>query len=362
MKFALRTAVCGAVAGFGPSVPASATIFTATAATISGVWTRAGSGDVIRLTGAFGYTRLQNKVSAKAITLDASKAVFTDTLNFTRVDGVHVYGGKFDVTSGVTHDNYAAVVYGGNNVWFDKTTIVGVGNQKGIGFDATTNVRVTNGSFTGLGVGVGLESVTGGLLTKNKFIKAYSDGIDVGDSHHVNATFNSCAGGAPGAGVHPDCIQLWSVTGHPLQSDNVVSDNSATGATQGFTSFEGGGGGLRISILRNTAVTSYAQGIACYGCIDSNISYNSVKTLLGSRSMTNIHVVGGSNNTVVGNLIGPASGQTHRPSITAEGSAVLAASANASTVAEPGTWAMLLAGFGLVGLASRRRGPRAVAA
>ena len=367
MHFILRVAACGAMALLVPLVPASATIFTATDATIARIWAKARSGDTIRMIGKFGYTRLQNKVSATAVTLDASKATFSDTLNFTRVDGVHVIGGKFDISGG-TLTSYAVNVYGGNNVWFDKTTILGVGNEKGIGFNGTTNVRVTNSSFTGLRAGIGLTSVTGGFLSKNKFLAAASDGIDIGDSHNVSATFNSCSGSVPAFGAHPDCIQLWSTTGQPLQSDNSVTDNYATGATQGFTSFSGGGGGLRISFLRNKVFSSFTQGVACYGCIDSNISYNSVKTMPGSRFLTTINVVGGNNNTVLGNTVGPGVGLTHDPSTIVESSAfgqggtVQIASVSASMVTEPGTWAMLLAGFGVAGLGVRRRGRYAVAA
>lgn len=376
----LRAALSGAVVMLVPLAPASAVTFTATAATIVGVFAKAGSGDTIKLSGAFGLTKLQGKSSATAITLDASKAVFTDTLEIIHVDGLHIYGGKFDVTSGTSHAGHAAVAYGGSNIWFDKATVIGVGNQQGIGFSRTTNVQVTNSSFTGLGVGVGLDGVTGGVLTKNNFLKAYSDGIDIGGSHNVTASYNSCAGTVPGPGVHPDCIQMWSITGQPLQSDNTVSYNSAMGATQGFTSFAGGGGGLRLSILHNQVYSSYAQGIACYDCIDSNISFNSVNTIQGSRFLTNIHVVGGSGDTVVDNTIGTAIGLTGAPSITTDAAVhpltsasvqAMVAPGNAntgfasgvgSTVAEPGTWAMLIAGFGLVGLASRRRAPRMVAA
>lgn len=355
------------MAVLAPLSPASATIFTATDATIASIWAKAGSGDTIKMIGKFGYTRLQNKVSATAVTLDASKATFSDTLNFTRVDGVHVIGGKFDISGG-TLTSYAVNVYGGNNIWFDKTTIVGVGNEKGIGFSGTSKVRVTNSSFTGLHAGIGLTSVTGGFLSKNKFLASASDGIDIGNSHNVSATFNSCSGTVPAFGAHPDCIQLWSTTGQPLQSDNSVTDNYATGATQGFTSFAGGGGGLRISLLRNKVSSSFSQGVACYGCVDSNISYNSVKTIMGSRFLTSINVVGGTNNTVIGNTVGLGVGLTHDPSAIVEGTsfgqggAVQIASASASMVTEPGTWAMLLAGFGLAGLGVRRRGRYSVAA
>ena len=371
----------------GLSASARAATLNATATTLDAAWKAAAPGDTIKLSGSFGLTRLSWKSQTKAITLDLTKAVFTNTLNISHVDGLKVVGGKFDVTSGVTQYGRAVVVYGGSNIWFDKTYIVGVGNQQGIAFNDTVKASVSRGTFKGLYVGVALTRVEGGNMTKNNVTAAVSDGIDIGDSHHVTATYNSCLAGNPGAGVHPDCIQLWSVDGRPIQSDNVISYNNAVGPTQGFTSFTAGGGGLRISFLHNTVTSSYPQGVACYDCVDSTISYNSVKTIPGSRFMTNINVIGGSNNTMVGNTIGVPVGLTKSPDIipntsatvdsfitlppvgdTSESSGALlarqslGATAGAGAVPEPQAWLLMLIGFGAVGAAARRRGARAVAA
>ena len=366
-----------------PAVPASAAIYTATFETINGVFSGATSGDTIAMTGTFGLTRLQDMVFTRGITLDARQAVFTDTLELVNLSGVRVLGGRFDIASRVTRDSAGAVVYGGTNIAFDAPTILGNANESGIIFSGANSIRVTGGNFTGLDIGLNLSGVTNGFLSRNTFLKAASDGIDIGNSHHVSATYNSCSGSAPVPGAHPDCIQLFSTPGRPLQSDNVVSDNIATGATQGFTSFTNGddtASGIRLSIMRNTVNTSYPQGIACYGCIDSNISYNKVTTLAGSRFKTTINILGGMNNTVTGNTVGDMPAFRSDQSIDEEfddesmsSSSAASAAGNEtrvelpyesgpSTVTEPGTWAMLVAGFGLVGMATRRRGLRIVAA
>lgn len=385
LKFVSLTAIGGAVALLAPLASASAVTYTATASTVGSIFSGATSGDTIKMIGTFGQTRLQDMVFAKGVTLDARQAVFTDTLELVRLSGVRVIGGRFDVASRTTRDAGAAVVYGGSNIAFDRPTITGDASESGIYFAGVNNVRVTSGSFTGLHVGINLAGVSNGFLSKNAFIKADSDGIDIGDSHRVSATYNSCSGSVPGVGAHPDCIQMWSTAGHPLQSDNIVSDNIATGATQGFTSFSGGGGGIRLSILRNTVNTSYPQGIACYSCIDSNISYNKITTLPGSEHTTSINVVDGRNNTVVGNTVGnipavksarnfyfgfvgdeiaststaiPFTAGQEAPEVQAE----LPFDFGVTSVAEPGTWAMLIVGFGLIGVATRRRAPRQAAA
>ena len=366
-----------------PWAPASAVVYTATFATINSIFSGASSGDTIRMTGTFGQTRLENMVFAKGITLDARQAVFTDTLELVHLSGVRVFGGTFDIASRVTRDSKAAVVWDGANIAFDSPVITGDASQSGISFSGVNNARVSGGKFTGLHVGIGLHDVTNGLLIKNSISKADADGINIADSHRVRATYNSCSGGTPGVGEHPDCIQLWSVAGRLLQSDIVVSDNIATGATQGFTSFTNGSeaaSGIRLSFLHNTVNTSYPQGIACYGCVDSNISYNKVTTLAGSQYMTTINIVGGTNNIVTGNTIGGTLSSTSAGLLSGEldDGAVSSSTASAaggeglnedlpfdfgpSPVTEPGTWAMLVAGFGLVGVTARRRTLRQTAA
>ena len=357
--------LCGAV-------PVQAKLISANAATLAAAWSAALPGDTIKLSGTFGLTRLQYKTSAKAITLDATKATFTDTLNINRVDGLNVVGGHFGSTTGPTQYGRAVVIYGGSNISFSKPVVVGNAGEQGIAFNDTVNASVWNGSFSNNRSAIGMTRVTNGALRGNKIYGAVSDGIDIAGSHNVTATYNTCSKGAPGPGVHPDCIQLWSIAGLPVQSDIMIAHNSATGPTQGFTSFDPAkGGGLRIWMLHNTVYTSYSQGIACYGCVDSNISYNSVRTIAGSAHMTNINIIGGSNNVVLGNTIGAFTRPAASPTLDefsttdlAPGDFSLArseassfefsASESMAAVPEPSSWILLTAGFGMAGAAVRR--------
>ncbi len=340
---------------FSAATAQSATVY-ATADTISALWLAAKPGDTIRLYGTFANTKLAYK-SGAAITLDATKAVFSDTLVIDHVDGLTVLGGKYGSATGPTKSARAVAVYGGSNISFSKPVLVGDGEGQGISFSDTVNLSVDKGSFTGLGTGIGMSRVANANLTKNAFTKAASDGIQIADSHNVNASYNTCSDGAPAAGAHPDCIQLWSVLGHPVQSDISIMHNTATGPTQGFTSFTPEwGGGLRIQIEYNTVFTNYVQGIACYGCVDSNISYNNVSTMPGAGHMTNINIIGGSNNIVVGNKIGPRPVATtaSRFAAVAAFAGNLDATGSIGAVPEPSAWLMLIAGFGVVGMAARR--------
>ena len=362
-----RGTTCAVLLGltFVSSSVSAATIVV-TSATIVSAFNKANAGDTLRLVGTFGETKLIGRSFSRVVTLDASKALFTNTLNLTRDSNLKISGGTFDVTGGSAY-NHAAVIYGGSNIVFDRSHALGVGNQGGLSFEGTSNVTVSNGSFDGFHDAVAFDAVTNGVATRNTIKHAEADGIDIGDSHFVTASYNNCSLGVPGAGVHPDCIQLWSLTGQPVESDITVTHNSATGPTQGFTSFSAGGGALRVAITHNTVASSYPQGVACYDCVDSTISYNTVSTLPGARWLTNINVLGGTGNTVVGNVIRAAPWLGHAPVATATAvfAPALAAaslsnvvSGSPSGVPEPATWALLVTGFAAVG-AVRRRTARA---
>ncbi len=344
------------------SAPLLAATLRATPTTLVAVFAAANAGDTIQLTGTVTESvKLQNRSFAGKVTIDASRAVFTDTLTFSRVSNVTIKGGTFNIAGGTSY-NRAAAVYNSSHVVFDKTTVNGVGNELGIGFENSTNATVSNGRFSGLRAAVGFDTVTGGSITGNHITHAVSDGIDIGNSHGIMASSNICSLGTPGPGVHPDCIQLWSTAGQPLQSDITVTRNTATGPTQGFTSFSGGGGGLRLQITHNNVTSSYPQGVACYGCINSTISWNTVSTLPGAAHTTNINIVGGTGNSAIGNVIHAYSPAGTKSAVISPLSAVgfsavprpTVVSDTVGVVPEPSTWAMLLTGFAAVGIARRR--------
>lgn len=400
-RFLLRCTTVGALGiSLAAATVAQAATLDANADTIGGVWNAARPGDTIRLSGSFGLTWLQNKSSTRGLTLDATNAVFTDSLTIKHVDGLKIIGGTYGATTGEpTAYGRAVLIKGGSNITFYSPVVVGNAGGQGISFSDTVNATVKSGNFAGLYSAISMTRVTGGYMSGNTITGELSDGIDIADSHTVTATRNSCSAGAPVAGSHPDCIQMWSIAGHAVQSDITITNNTATGPTQGFTSFDADKGGeLRLTLTSNRVSTTYPQGIACYGCVDSNISYNKVTTLAGAAHMTNIHIIGGSNNTVVGNTIGalpnnsngnggavadfaafdasaafdggPAfdggspfdggSAFNDGPAFDAiaafDSSAAFAGGgqAGAGAVPEPASWLMMIAGFGIVGAATRR--------
>jgi len=366
MKIKSRSLAAMSIA-LAVSSAAEATVYNATYATIDSVWKTAQAGDTIKLSGTFAYTRLQYKTSTPPIMIDATKAVFNDSLQINQVNGLSIVGGHFGSATGPTKYGRAIVVYGGSNISLTAPTVIGNADGQGIAFNDTTNVLVKSGTFTNLWSGIALNHVTTAVISGNQVRKSVSDGIDIFDSHNVKATYNKCVGGTPRPGAHPDCIQLWSVAGHPVQSDILIAHNTAIGPTQGFTSFDPNkGGGLRIAIMYNTVSTSYPQGIACYNCVDSNFSFNTLTTLAGAAHFTNMNIIGGKNNIVTGNvftdlrtpvaqLSGLASSTFTDASILVDGTNGLDTFADSvgGSVPEPASWLLLIAGFGIVGMAAR---------
>jgi hypothetical protein len=377
----LRLAV---VVGAVP-VAASATNYTATPANFAAVFEAAQSGDSITLIGHFGSVTLADKAFAVPLRIDASGATFSDAMVIHNVSGVSFTGGYFGSTTKALSYNSAVVAYGDSNISFTKAYMVGAQTGRGIAYLDGTNLTVTASTFYGLSSGIDFGSSTGAVLYKNKSIHSSSDGFDIAGSHMVSITDTTCSGGAPSPGAHPDCVQLYSLAGTPPQSDITIANNVARGPTQGFTSFNAmDGGGLRIDMSDNIIATSYSQGLACYACVDSVFAYNTLTTLPGSMYKTNIHIIGGADNLIIGNTTDGAEAPDQTDSQTAALSpdlvtelgwtpADFAGQGTSSapgdvvvttlgqTVPEPASWALMLAGFGAIGIVMRRR-PGAVAA
>ena len=377
----------GAVISILFTAPLAATTLIASSATLDATLASAVGGDKVLLVGNFGEVRLTNRNYSGVMTIDASQATFTTAMVFDNVRNVAVTGGTFNIGNNGAYAKGVAV-YNGANVYIEGITVNGGGtvDQFGVTFNGTHNAQVTFSKFNGLYSGIALGAVSGGFLVKNSFTASTSDGIDIADSHGVTASRNSCTGATPRAGAHPDCIQMWSVVGHALESDISVTYNTSIGAMQGFSDFDAG---QNITISNNIVSSSYAAGVACYDCINSTITNNSISTLAGAPYQSQVIVRGGSGNIVTGNIVaaynqprlagsaptldgltayqGPAfdDAALALPGADTGGGAVVSADAtllsdegaisfDAGAVPEPSSWGLLITGFAAVGLARRR--------
>ncbi len=161
---------CTTVGALGISLAAAtvaqSSTLNATAETIGGVWNAARPGDTIRLSGSFGLTWLQNKSSTRGITLDATRAIFTDSLVIKHVDGLKVIGGTYGATAGgPTAYGRAVVIRGGSNIGFYTPVVVGNAGGQGISFSDTVNATVKSGNFAGLYSAISMTRVTGGYMS-----------------------------------------------------------------------------------------------------------------------------------------------------------------------------------------------------
>ena len=338
----------------------AATLVATNSAQFTAAIKSAQGGDTIVLNGTFGASYIKNKAWTSTVTLDATNATFTNALAITNTSNLTIVGGHYGSRTDSLAYNRAIYVNGGNQINIVDPVVVGAYGGGGIGISNVTNASVTGGTFFGLKVGISFGSVSNGLILNNTATGMVSDGFDVADSHNIRISFNSCTDGTPTTGMHPDCVQLWSYAGNAPQSNIEVSDNYASGLTQGFTSFDPDAGGLVDSLFaRNRTDTYYPQGLACYACFNTVISDNILNTLPGAPHLVNLNVIGGGNNTVTNNVksgFDPALARP-LPTYTIDGlrlaeQTTLASSAAA--VPEPSTWAMLIAGFGMIGALRRR--------
>lgn len=363
MKVALLAATVCSIVSTVMSTSATAAVLAANPANILSVFASAKAGDTIKASGTFGSVSLQNRAFTTRVTLDATNAVFTDTLTIQNVTGLNVLRGTFGSRTAAMRSTRTVIVTKSADIKFQTNTFIGNGliagadASHGLMVRNSTNVQVSAGNFSNFMTGLGVLSSTRVKVDSSKFTAMTSDGINIANSHFVTATANSCAGTMAYAGAHPDCIQLWSLLGQPVQSDIALIRNVANGATQGFASFNpSAGGGLRISMIGNIVATSFPQGLACYECVDSVFRDNILTTLPGARWQTRMNIIGGANNLIANNSIGlMAAPLTSVASQAARSVSMSAGLANdVSAIPEPSEWFMLTIGFGLVGGFSRR--------
>ncbi|MEI6418224.1 MAG: right-handed parallel beta-helix repeat-containing protein [Sphingomonadales bacterium] len=406
----------GVTALFASAMLASASqaaTYQANATTLATVMAQAVGGDTIILSGAFPETNLRNLTYTVPLVLDARAAQFPGGLNIRDSMGITVKGGTFGSATILPRIGRGIDINGGGNIRVEGSAFQGVaGVGTGLLARNADRITVTKSTFTGLKLGLGVQTVSTSALTNNVFTNNSSDGINVADSRVVSVTGNICRGGSPAVGAHPDCVQLWSVAGQPVQSSIRVVNNKAYGPTQGFTSFDPEtASGRALTFESNYLATSFPQGIACYGCVNSIFRNNTLVTLPEAQWRTSLNVVGGSGNTIIGNqffdnriaqsqdgepavgmdnllanidLLWPDFGSLGAGVLEIDGSAfgtvtnsdltgVVDVSSDvtltsmamrgmappvsgfSAAVPEPASWALWISGFGLAGLGLRRR-------
>ncbi len=245
------------------ATPAAA-VTSATPSTIEEVLEHAAPGDTIRLApGDYAPIELRNRHWSPSLTIDSTAARLR-AVRLTAVSGLTWRGGSFD----------------GGSV-----------ERAGFGIQKSDHIEIDGATLRRyLRVGIGMGSTSDARIVNNVFTDMGSDGIDIALSRRVVADHNRCVDTHPTDGAHPDCIQLWSRPSEPPTADITITNNDATGDTQGFTAFNHArpdkagnmvddGGFDRIRIENNHARVSTYHGVTVYSCRNCVIRHNRVETL-----------------------------------------------------------------------------------
>jgi hypothetical protein len=129
------------------------------------------------------------------------------------------------------------------------------------------------------------------------------DGIDIAGSSNVNVHDGACQANVV-TSLHPDCVQLWSVTGYPVQHI-IVQNMTAVGNTMGFDLWGGTNLGANdIQFLNNTAAITQAN---CVGAINAQqlvVSGNDCHTLPGANGPPTLNIKGSPGAVITNNVLG----------------------------------------------------------
>lgn len=327
-------------------------------------------GDTIRMEGLFTSPQRWRNRDFGGVTVDASAATITGGFRLINVQNLRFSGGSWlapGTGDAIRVENSAHVSFGG-------LVLSGSQDRLGAGIRVmrSSHVTVRDNRFEGLRNGAILFTVTDSLAARNHFADGGEDGMKILDSQRVIASHNSCTGFEPLPGYHADCIQLWSLVDRPVQSDVYLLNNLAIGPQQAFVSFDPGDmSGTRLTFIGNYAATTSPHTITCIGCTDSLFADNMLIVMPDAPWAAAMKITGsGSGNVYGDNPYFDLRGQhgitlpdpvfsSFTPSL-----AGLVGSqwddrsfglAQATSAPEPASWVMLMAGFGLVGSALRRR-------
>jgi hypothetical protein len=349
-------------------------------------------GDTLRITGTFANPLVLRNRDFGNVQVDARDAVFQSGLVLNNVHNLAFSGGTYGRADLDLRAWHTVQVQFSSNISLAQGLFLGNRDNRGSGLLVVQSHQVTvrDSQFTGHGTGMGVRSSTGVLVTRNSITGSFADGINVVDSQRVIVSSNSCSAFTPGVGSHPDCIQLWSLNGRPLQSDIAILNNSAIGNMQAFVSFDPRtGSGERLIFAGNYAAITYTHGVSCTRCNDSIFIDNILSNLPDSRwGAPSVRLTEGLRNVVAGNqsfdvrglagITGFALPQPVWSSFTPAWAGGVGSQINSlfatsfdipavsvSSVPEPASWLMLSLGFLAVGRQLRqrsRRGPKWVMA
>ncbi|WP_197042150.1 right-handed parallel beta-helix repeat-containing protein [Sandarakinorhabdus oryzae] len=337
-------------------------------------------GDTLRITGSFTSIFAMANRDFGRLTIDASGAQFLAGLKINNVHNVSFIGGTYGRSDVELAAWQTVRIDNSSHISFANATVIGNGDDRGTGLLVATSSFVTlrDSRFQGHLTGIGVRSSTDVMVMRNQITGSTADGINIIDNQRVIVGSNSCSAFVAWQGGHPDCIQLWSLTGRPLQADVFVLNNSSIGFQQGYLSSDPKtGSGTRLLFAGNYVLTSTSHGITCGNCTESQFFENVISNLPTAANGAPSLKLGPSPTNIVGvnqfyDLRGRTDGWLPSPTWSAyvpaiagmigsrwDGGLSAFGAANgalaAAAVPEPANWVMLGLGFALIGRKLRRR-------
>lgn len=239
-------------------------------------------GDTIKLSGTFQSAVRINKRDFGGVSLDAIGATLREGMVLQGVQNLNIIGGTYGRKDADTREWATLGISNSANISVSGTTVLGNGNLRGAGIRVTSSefITVRDNQLSGHLGSIMLRSSQNSLITRNTMVEASSDGIQIVDSNRVIVSSNNCSNFNRGPGAHPDCIQLWSVSGRPLQSDIFILNNSAIGDMQAYLSSDPKtGSGTRLTFAGNYAAVTYTHTVTCGNCTHSTFFDNVLANL-----------------------------------------------------------------------------------
>lgn len=196
----------------------------------------------------------------------------------------------------------AIVVRDSSNIIIEGGAVTGgTGVLYAVHIDRAKSVAIRGMTLTNTVRGIVINQSEAIGVFQNRLTGLRTDGVNIAASRNVLVEGNSCsnfnpipavydeAGNLVKDGDHPDCIQSWSVSTSPPNSDLVIRGNSMTGNMQGI--FLGNkvrdgiddGGYDRVVIENNFVNISQPNGIAIEGGRVVRMVNNEIQTIDGSR-------------------------------------------------------------------------------
>lgn len=228
----------------------------------------------------------------RGVTLNAAGATFLEGAGIKDIKGLTITGGTWGRADRDTEIKYTILAAQVEDFSVAKVTVVGNGDLNGNGVSIRYFKRATvrDSYFSGHQQAIAMYFGEDSLVTRNVIEKATSDGINIVDNQRGIVSANTCAWYVRTGKAHPDCIQLWTGKGKPLQADIWVVNNKATGVMQGILSSDPkSGSGRRLHFHGNYMAVTFSHTITCGACVESvatdNVLASYPGTLFGIGSL-----------------------------------------------------------------------------